>query len=384
MADRYTDVSSQGFLSRIFGSIVGFFLGPVLIIAAIVLLSWNEGRAVQAIRGLGEATQVAVEANTNTVSPANEGKLVHIVGPATATQSIADDDMGVNFSNEVAVARDASMYQWRENKKEETHDKLGGGQETTTTYTYEKVWSDSPIASSDFRHPEGHDNPQMPFTSSRFGASDAKLGGYALDADTLKLVDLSDALHPDAPSGWSTSGGALYKGSPDSPQVGDMKVSYQGLASGSTISVLGGQSHGGFTPFVTGNGYQIQMAETGNHSLAEMIAQKKSEESVLTWILRAVGFVLIFIGALMFLSPLSTFASVIPILGSIVGTAAGLAAFVLAVPVTLIVIALSWIAFRPLIGIGLLIVAGGSLYLLRRWHHQTHPVAEAKRAGAAA
>ncbi|HUB84673.1 MAG TPA: TMEM43 family protein, partial [Rhizomicrobium sp.] len=283
-----------------------------------------------------------------------------------------------------AVARDASMYQWRENKKDETHDKLGGGQETVTTYTYEKVWSDSAINSSDFRHPEGHENPAMPFASTQFAASDAKLGGFALDADTLKLVDPSDALHPDAPSGWSVSQGAFYKGNPDAPQVGDMKVTYRGLASGSTISVLAAQSHGGFAPFIAGNGYQLRMAETGNHSRAEMIAQKKSEESVLTWILRFVGFVLIFIGAFMFLSPLSTFASVVPFLGSIVGAAAGLAAFVFAVPVTLIVIAIAWIAFRPLIGIGLLVLAGGSLYLLRRWHHQTHPAAEAGRKAAAA
>jgi hypothetical protein len=380
MTNQYTEVTNQGFLSRIFGSIVGFILGPILIIAAIFLLSWNEGRAVHAIRGLGEAAQVAVEADANSPAPANEGKLVHVVGPATATQAIGDSDLGVNFSNQVAVARDAQMYQWRENKKDETHDKLGGGQETVTTYTYEKVWSNSAIDSADFRHPEGHENPAMPFASTQFAASDAKLGGFALDADTLKLIDLTDELHPDAPSGWSASQGALYKGNPDSPQVGDMKVAYHGLASGSTISVLAAQSHGGFSSFVTGNGYGLQMAETGNHSLSEMIAQKKKEESLLTWILRGVGFFLMFIGAVMFLSPLSTVASVIPILGSIVGAAAGLAAFVFAVPASLIVIALSWIAFRPLLGIGLIVVAVGSLYLLRRWHHSVHPPAHVAKA----
>jgi hypothetical protein len=377
MTDRFTEVSSQGFFSRLFGSVIGFFFGPLLVIAAVFLLSWNEGRAVQAIRGLGEATQVAVEANTNSVSPANEGKLVHAVGSATAAQPIADSDLGLSFSGEVAVARDASMYQWRENKKEETHDKLGGGQETVTTYTYEKIWSDTAIASSDFRHPEGHSNPPMPFASAQLAASDAKLGGFTLDADTLKLVDLSDALHPTAPSGWSMSQGALYKGNPDAPQVGNMKVAYRGLASGSTISVLAAQSHSGFAPFVTSNGYQLRMAEAGNHPLAEMIAQKKGQESMFTWLLRGAGFVVMFIGAFLFLRPLSTVASVIPLLGSIVGAAAGLAAFAVASPATLVVIAISWIAFRPLIGGGLLVLAAASLYLLRRWHQSAHPVPRA-------
>jgi hypothetical protein len=47
---------------------------------------------------------------------------------------------------------------------------------------------------------------------------------------------------------------------------------------------------------------------------------------------------------------------------------------VLALPVTLVVIALAWIAFRPLIGSGLLLLAAALFYLLRRWHHGTHPV----------
>ena len=46
MPDSYTTVTETGFLSRIGSSILGFFLGPILVIAAIVLLSWNEGRAV--------------------------------------------------------------------------------------------------------------------------------------------------------------------------------------------------------------------------------------------------------------------------------------------------------------------------------------------------
>ncbi|HEY5338119.1 MAG TPA: TMEM43 family protein [Rhizomicrobium sp.] len=382
MADKFTDVSNTSFLSRIGGAIAGFFIGPILVIAAIVLLSWNEGRAVQAIRALGEASQVAVESQPNNVLPTNDGKLVHVIGSATASAAIADPDLGVNFANQVTVSRQAEMYQWREKEQQETHDKLGGGQETVTTYTYEKVWSDDAIDSSQFKHPEGHENPEMAIKSSRYAADDAKLGGYTLDGATLGLIDLSTNLSPDAPDGWKKVGDKLYKGDSNAPNVGDERVSYQGLPSGATISVLAQQSQNGFAPFITGNGYKLDMAETGNQPLANMIAEKKGEESMLTWILRLVGFVLIFAGFAMFLSPLSTFASVVPILGSIVGGAAALAAFVVALPLTLIVIALSWVAFRPLIGIGLLVVAGGLLYGLRRWHHANHPPELAKAAKA--
>jgi hypothetical protein len=49
--------SSQGFFSRITNSLAGLIIGPLLIIGAIVLLWWNEGRAVQAIVGLKDAAR---------------------------------------------------------------------------------------------------------------------------------------------------------------------------------------------------------------------------------------------------------------------------------------------------------------------------------------
>jgi hypothetical protein len=325
---------------------------------------------------------VAVEAGAASPSPSNNGKLVHVVGTASASNAISDPDLNISFNKQVTVERHAEMYQWREKKDEETHDKLGGGQETVTTYSYSRAWSDSPIDSSEFRHPEGHENPEMAVRDARYAADDAKLGGYDLDSTTLGLIDLSTDLRPSVPDGWVQSGAQLYKGDSAAPKVGDMRVSYKGLPDGTKISVLAQQSNSGFAPFATSNGYKLQMAETGDQPIANMIAEKRSEESMLTWILRVVGFVMVFAGFAMFLGPISTFASIIPFLGSIARGAVGLAAFVAAVPVTLIVIALAWIAFRPLIGIGLLVVAGGLFYVLRRWHHNTHPIPAAAPAHA--
>jgi hypothetical protein len=55
MSDHFTETSSQGFFSRITNSLADLIIGPLLIIGAIVLLWWNEGRAVQAIVGLKDA-----------------------------------------------------------------------------------------------------------------------------------------------------------------------------------------------------------------------------------------------------------------------------------------------------------------------------------------
>jgi hypothetical protein len=54
------------------------------------------------------------------------------------------------------------------------------------------------------------------------------------------------------------------------------------------------------------------------------------------------------------LKPISAVTSYVPILGSLVGAAVGLVAFVLGLAVGLVVIAVAWIRFRPILGICLL------------------------------
>jgi hypothetical protein len=55
MTDHLTETSTQGFGSRIGNSFAGLIIGPLLVIGAIILLWWNEGRAVQAIVGSKDA-----------------------------------------------------------------------------------------------------------------------------------------------------------------------------------------------------------------------------------------------------------------------------------------------------------------------------------------
>lgn len=375
MPDSFTETTTQGFFSRIGGSILGLLLGPVLIIVAVALLWWNEGRAVQAAVGLSSAASETVEASSDAVSPANEGKLVHVVGPATAQGAVNDTDVGASFAGQVLVARKVEMYQWREHSESHTQTNLGGSQTTTTTYTYTQEWSEHPIDSGSFHHLDGHQNPPMPFQSGRYTAEGTKLGAWTLDADTLGRVPLSQSVTASAtPSGWTQSGSMYFKGNPSQPKVGDLRVSYMGLPSGNTISVLAAQSHGGFGPFVTRNGYQVDLVANANEPASVMIANEKAAESTLTWILRGVGALLMFVGFALFFGPLSTFASIVPFFGSLVRGAAMAAAFVLALPLTLAVIALAWMAHRPLIGGGLMLVAIVAIYGLWRWHAGRKPV----------
>jgi hypothetical protein len=351
----------------------GFLFGPILLIGAVVLLSWNEGRAVQAQNGLSAASQIMVEADVS--APAgDEGKLVHVVGPATAASPVADPDLRLSFPGQIAVTRTVQMYQWRENKTSNNarNAPTNGVSDGSNTYTYQLVWSDAALDSSAY-YQAGHGNPPMPFSGASWTAPDAHLGGYTLSADTLGHAALTSALTPTPPDGWTASGGGLYRGDPSAPKVGDLKVSYVGLADNATLSVLAQQSHGGFAPYTAGNGYQLEMVDVGNVPASAMITEQRNGETALTWGIRVGGFFGMFIGVLIFLSPLSSLVGWIPILGSIARGAAFLAALVIAAPLELIVVGISWIVFRPLLGIGLLVAAAALLFGLRWMHGRMHP-----------
>jgi hypothetical protein len=373
MPDTFTVTTRQGFGSRLGNSFLGLILGPILVIAAIVLLWWNEGRAVRAIVGLDQAAREVVEAQASGPSPANDNKPVHVVGTATAQSPIQDEEVGITFTGQVSVARTAEMYQWKESKKVTSQENWGGSETTTTTYSYSREWSDHAIDSSNFAYPGGHENPEMPFHYARWSADDAKLGGWKLASATLDRIALSEALKPDAPPGWKRSGDNYYRGDPAAPQVGDMRVRYKGLPSGTTISVLALQSGDGFAVFTTKNGYEVLLAAIGDHSAAELIASQRKFEVLLTWLLRAAGTLLMWLGFAVFLAPLSTMASLVPILGPIIRGAVGLVSLLLALPLSLIVIALAWLAYRPLIGSGLLLLAVVVGYGLWRWREKRTP-----------
>jgi hypothetical protein len=70
------------------------------------------------------------------------------------------------------------------------------------------------------------------------------------------------------------------------------------------------------------------------------------------------------IGLSMVFRPLSVLGDIVPFIGNIIGIGTGLLAFLIATPCTLVTIAIAWIVYRPVLGILLLAVAAGSIYLI--------------------
>ena len=113
-----------------------------------------------------------------------------------------------------------------------------------------------------------------------------------------------------------------------------------------------------FKPFKAKNGKRFQTLVMGKKTGDEIIEDAKSSNSILTWILRFVG-VLIVIGGLKgIFGFIEMILKVVPFIAGIFGWGVGLVCTVVGVVWSLIVIALAWLFYRPLLGIALLVLAG--------------------------
>jgi hypothetical protein len=370
MSDQFTEVTTQGWGQRLGSSVTAALVGLILVPASIVLLYWNEGRAVDAIRALDRGSAAIVEASPTVVEAQAEGKLVHVAGMMQPTTAARDPVFGVTGDGLLRLSRSVEMYQWKEESSSQSQQSVGGSQTTQTTYTYQKVWSAQPIASEKFKVQDGHQNPPLPLRSAIIDGTEVKLGPYRVDPSVLSKVTAFTPLQPQSapPAGYQAAGEGFYRGqNPGEPVIGDVRVSFTAVAA-QTIAVAAAQAGGVLTAYRDPNGYAIALAEPGVVSAAALFQDEKKAEATLTWILRGAGFLAMLIGFVCVTRPLTMLFAVLPFLESLVGAGAFLVALTLAVPITLLTIALAWITHRPLIGGGLLLAAVAALFLLRRLH----------------
>ncbi len=371
-SDSVTETTTTGWLQRILQSVVGAILGFLLVIGSLVLLWWNEGRAVEAIRALAQSERQVVEIAATALDAAAEGKLVHVAGMMETRTPARDAAFGVGGDALLRLRRTVEMFQWVEHKSTRSQKNVGGSETTETTYSYAREWSEKALDSGRFHDPAGHRNPPMPASSTTLDSTDVRLGAYRVDRALLSEVGAFAPYDPPAtatlPAGYRKAGEVLYRGQdPASPAVGDIRIRYSAVRA-QTFSLVAASAGGVLAPYRAPNGYKIALADPGIVPTAAMFREKAHEESILTWILRAVGFVLMLFGFLLMANPLSVLVGVIPLLEELVGIGAFLMASIVAVPLTLIVIASAWIAHRPLVGIGLIAVGLGLAYGLRCLH----------------
>lgn len=371
--DRFTEVTSQSWFSRIGGAIKGILLGLMLFVVAFPLLFWNEGRSVTTYKSLKEGGSAVVTIASDSIDPANAGQLVHLSGFADTQATLTDADFAIS-ANALKLKRISEMYQWKERSSSETTKKLGGGTETVTEYTYSREWSEKVINSDNFKRSQGYQNPgSIPYSSREQSADRVTLDAFTLSPSLISKINSfepllisSDTPLPAALKDKAQVYDAGYYIGADAanPQVGDMRIKFE-IVKPVEVSVIAKQQGNSFAPYLTKASGKIELLQVGEHSADAMIAEAQASNKMLTWLLRLGGFVCMMIGLVFILKPLSVIADVLPIAGTIVGAGAGLVAFLVAAPATLFTIAIAWIFYRPLLGITLIVIAIGLTVFLK-------------------
>ncbi|MDB4978030.1 MAG: hypothetical protein JWM56_216 [Candidatus Peribacteria bacterium] len=376
MQNQFTEVQTIGYGSRIVSSIKGIFFGLILFGASFLVLYWNEGRV-----DLSQIAKNAVEINATTPDTVNEGKLVSITGPVRTDEDVSDG-LYLKADKYIAVNRKAEMYAWVEHKQENSHKNVGGSETVTTTYTYSQGWTNSP--KSDFQHPEDHVNPSMSVNSTSTTAQSAKVGVYKLDVASISLPSSTTiALSSDnvkLQNGVKLDGSYIFqgKGSLSQPQIGDVRISYSGIPSGVTGTVMGKLAGSTVTAFIDPSGNRIYRIFQGG-SKDEAVHTLNTEYKMWLWIVRAIGFLMMWIGLCAFFGLISVLLDVLPIFGSLSRTFINFAMLMVAVLLTGITIIVSDIIHSPVaIAVALVIgvvISGVAFKMLHRKRDtQTIPV----------
>lgn len=354
MVDRFVETTRKGWFSRMGSSLGGVLIGLLIFIVAFPLLFWNEGRAVRRAKDLSYGKDAVVTVKPDKPNPKNNGKLIHVAGGAKPTKAPVDPVFGVT-ADALKLARNVEMYQWNETTRTSSKTKVGGSEETTKEYSYEKQWSSKHIDSGRFRKPAGHENPaSMRYDSATFVAKTTTLGGFTLAPSFVDELDASTKLEirtAKLPAGGVIYGGGIYVGDPQSASIGDTRITFSTAPSG-VVTVVGGQHKAMIDAYKDEelNG-DIALIERGKKSSDEMFKSAQEANYFLTWMLRVLGFILMFAGLRLAARPLSALGSIIPFIGKAIGFGTGLIAFFLALALSAITIAIAWIFYRPLLGI---------------------------------
>ncbi|NLL37202.1 MAG: primosome assembly protein PriA [Fretibacterium sp.] len=415
----YTETTQRSWGDRIKGAFGGVIVGIVLFLAGTFLLYWNEGRTVKTGGAINEAKLVTVAMpDISKVDPAFSGKLVHAFGQAVPQGEVVDPIFGVSL-NAIRLSRKTQYYQWVEHSKSETRKKVGGGEETVTTYTYKKEWTSKPVDSSQFRDPKyrqsfsnlaaqgitraliGGDYALLSevganfvlarFDDETFYAPEVSFGAYKLsesqkrgvggstpltlsisaeqkksiferlDPNLIRKPALAPASSDEAPEPENklihVENNTVYVGlTPGSPRIGDVKVTFEHVPP-AEITIIAQVVGDTFEEFTASNGYTFSRLNMGKVGIEKMFADAKTENTVIAWVLRVVGTLLVIIGLGKVLAPLSVLADVIPILGTLVGVGTGLVSFLLGLAWSLLVIAIAWLRFRPVLAGSLIAVS---------------------------
>jgi uncharacterized protein involved in cysteine biosynthesis len=153
---------------------------------------------------------------------------------------------------------------------------------------------------------------------------------------------------------------------PSLPNVGDVKIAYRVVRSPVTMSIVAKQAGRGFVPYPAKAGDAILLTAMESKDAGAMFTSAVESNETMTWILRAVGWFAMTLGVFLIFRPIAMVTNFIPFIGSTVSFGAFFISAMFSSCVSLVVVALAWIFYRPLVGLLLFVVAAAAVALAVR------------------
>lgn len=354
----------MGWGERLGGSIKGLVTGVIFFLVGTGFLWWNEGKAVKTGDLLAEvAMKVEDLGDISKIDPSINGKLVYATGNAVSNSQVSDKDFEINL-NAIKLIRSVKYYQWVETRHTDSSN--------NTSYTYAKKWVNTPVDSSGFKEPKGHQNNiKVDLKSSYVEADKVSFGAYTLSKKqigdikgTYKLTlnqfnHLSDYISTKfATDLFKVYDNKIYFGYDQAqPQIGDVEISYDYVPAQTMVSFIAQVNNESFKEYKGSNGKFFSRLDTGEMSMERMIDKEEDANTIWTWIYRVIGFFIVSAGIKMILGPIVAVAYILPFLGGITSGIVSVIGSLLGLAWSLIIIAIAWISYRPVLSLSLLGIA---------------------------
>ncbi|XP_030275235.1 transmembrane protein 43 [Sparus aurata] len=372
---RVSTQSNPGFLERLSETAGGTLVGVGLFFLSIYVLFTNEGRALQTALSLDEGLSLVVPLDSrSSLDLQNNNRLVHLSALLRTSQPLHDPNYRV-VVQAVKLKRQVEMYQWVEYRESKDYQE-DGETKTETTYTYNTEWKSELINSRNFDKEIGHQNPSaMAVESVTVVAPEVRVGSFLLSKglveqinnfQTLRLRDfnafnLDPFLSIDDDYFYHTQ----Y---PRRPEVGDVRVrfSFAGLSGetshlgqAQTVSIVAMQRGEQLMPFKTKSGDTLEILYLEELTPEEVFAKEHQYNSMKTWGLRAAGWALMFLSIQLTMRIIYTLVDWVPVLRELVSVGLKIFAMCVSCSLSLLVIGVGWLFYRPLVAAAL-----GALALL--------------------
>ncbi|XP_076012610.1 transmembrane protein 43 [Genypterus blacodes] len=374
--NRHTRVRSRpnpGFLERLSDTAGGTVVGVALFFLSFYVLFTNEGRALRTASSLDEGlSQVVTLHRGSSLDEQNNNRLVHLSAPLYTSQHLHDPNYRVEV-HAAKLKRQVEMYQWVEYQESRDYEE-NGEKKSETTYSYNTEWKSELINSRHYDQEIGHINPSaMAVESVTVVAPVIRVDSFVLSEGLVEQIDNFQTLSlkhfttADLDSFLTIDGDYFYHTSnPRRPEVGDVRVSfsYAGLSGESpqlgpaqTVTVVAKQAGENLKPFRTKSGEYLEILYLKELSAEEVFELKHHDNQMMTWGLRAAGWMLMFLGIQLMMRIIYTLVDWVPVLRELVSIGLGLFAICIACSLSLLTIGVGWLFYRPFVAAGLVALA---------------------------